>query len=69
MPFETRSPFVTSGIRLGSPALTTRGMREPEMGRVAGWIVAALESMDNETRLEEIRKQVEGFARSFPLFA
>ena len=69
VPFETRSPFVTSGIRLGSPALTTRGMKEPEMGRVAGWIVAALESMDNETRLEEIRKQVEGFARSFPLFA
>ncbi len=69
VPFETRSPFVTSGVRLGSPALTTRGMKVPEMEKVAGWIEAALESMDNETRLEEIRKQVEGFARSFPLFA
>jgi glycine hydroxymethyltransferase len=68
VPFETRSPFVTSGIRLGTPALTTRGMKVPEMEKVAGWIEAALESMDNETRLEEIRKQVEGFARSFPLF-
>lgn len=68
VPFETRSPFVTSGIRLGPPALTTRGMKEAEMERVAGWIVQILESLDNETRLESVRKEVEDFARQFPLF-
>jgi len=69
VPFETRSPFVTSGIRLGTPALTTRGMREAEMVRVAGWIVDALGNTTNETRLAEIRRDVETFARQFPLFA
>jgi glycine hydroxymethyltransferase len=69
VPFETRSPFVTSGIRLGTPALTTRGMNEPEMEQVAGWIVDALANLENETRLEEIRKDVGAFARQFPLFA
>ncbi len=68
VPFETRSPFVTSGIRLGPPALTTRGMKEPEMLTIAGWIVQALESMDNESRLEALRKEIEIFARQFPLF-
>jgi glycine hydroxymethyltransferase len=68
VPFETRSPFVTSGIRLGTPALTTRGMKDSEMLKVAGWIVQALESMDNESRLEAMRKDIEAFARQFPLF-
>lgn len=69
VPFETRSPFVTSGIRLGSPALTTRGMREPEMKRIVSWIDAAIQARDNETRLDEIRVEVEKFAREYPLFA
>ncbi|QLA18841.1 serine hydroxymethyltransferase [Desulfolutivibrio sulfoxidireducens] len=69
VPFETRSPFITSGIRLGSPALTTRGMGGPEMERIVGWIDAAIKARDNDTRLDEIRVEVEGFARQFPLFA
>jgi len=69
VPFETRSPFVASGIRFGTPALTTRGFKENDMLKVVEWIVAALEVMDNETKLDEIRKQVETFARGFPLFA
>ncbi len=69
VPFETRSPFVTSGIRLGSPALTTRGMGLAEMEKVAGWIVDTLGNLSNETRLAEIRRDVEAFARQFPLFA
>jgi glycine hydroxymethyltransferase len=69
VPFETRSPFVTSGIRLGTPALTTRGMTEQDMIRVVGWIVAALEKRENETALDSIRKEVEDFAVQFPLFA
>jgi len=69
VPFETKSPFVTSGIRLGTPALTTRGMKEDHMCKIAGWIVGVLTHMDNETTLAEIRSQVERFARQFPLFA
>jgi glycine hydroxymethyltransferase len=69
VPFETRSPFVTSGFRLGPPALTTRGMRTDDMRAVAKWIVEALESRDNETRLASIRREVEKFALRFPLFA
>ncbi len=69
VPFETRSPFVTSGVRLGTPALTTRGMKADDMRQVAKWIVAILESLDNESRLTEIRREVETFASQFPLFA
>ncbi|WP_045222558.1 serine hydroxymethyltransferase [Desulfonatronum thioautotrophicum] len=69
VPFETRSPFVTSGIRLGTPALTTRGMTEEHMLRVVEWIVAALEQRENESELRKIESQVRDFASQFPLFA
>jgi glycine hydroxymethyltransferase len=69
VPFETRSPFVTSGVRLGTPALTTRGMKTDDMRKVAKWIVAILQNLDNETRLAQINGEVEKFAGKFPLFA
>jgi len=69
VPFETRSPFVTSGVRLGTPALTTRGMKTDDMRRVGKWIVQVLQNLDNETRLTETRLEVEKFAGQFPLFA
>lgn len=69
VPFETRSPFVTSGVRLGTPALTTRGMKEKDMERVAGWIVDVLAHHDDARRLAAIRSDVEAFAEQFPLFA
>jgi glycine hydroxymethyltransferase len=69
VPFETRSPFVTSGIRLGTPALTTRGMREEHMLKVAQWIIRALEQRHNETELRRIEAEVRKFAAQFPLFA
>ena len=69
VPFETRSPMITSGVRLGSPALTTRGMKEKDMERVASWIVDALAHPDRESRLADISRQGEAFARQFPLFA
>lgn len=69
VPFETRSPFVTSGVRLGTPALTTRGMKTDDMRKVAKWIVAILQSLDNDTRLTQISGEVEKFAGKFPLFA
>ena len=69
VPFETRSPFVTSGVRLGTPALTTRGMKEAEMEKVAGWIVDVLSHHEDEGRLAAVRRDVEAFAAQFPLFA
>ncbi len=69
VPFETRSPFVTSGIRLGTPALTTRGMLPRDMRKIAAWIVESLESHNNETRLAAVCAKVEKFATGFPLFA
>ncbi|NDV26595.1 serine hydroxymethyltransferase [Desulfovibrio sp. JC010] len=69
IPFETRSPFVTSGVRIGTPALTTRGMKEEEMVKVAGWINAAIDSIGNDTKLKEISKEVAEFAKDYPLFA
>jgi len=69
VPFETRSPYITSGVRIGTAALTTRGMKEDDMLKVGGWIVDVLASYQNETRLGEIRADVEKFASRFPLFA
>ncbi|MCL1985192.1 MAG: serine hydroxymethyltransferase, partial [Betaproteobacteria bacterium] len=69
VPFETRSPFVTSGVRIGTPALTTRGMKEAEMRRVADWIAAALADIQNEQRLARIQEEVTRFALQYPLFA
>ena len=69
VPFETRSPFVTSGVRLGTPALTTRGMKEAEMRKVAEWIVATLGACDKQSRLAQIREEVRRFALQYPLFA
>ena len=69
VPFETRSPFVTSGFRLGTPALTTRGMNAAHMRKVAAWIVEALESRNNDSRLVAISRKVEKFSSTFPLFA
>lgn len=68
IPFETRSPFVTSGVRLGTSALTTRGFDEKDMGQIAGFITTILENRNNSQKLAEIHKQVEEFARQFPLF-
>ena len=69
VPFETRSPFVTSGVRLGTAALTTRGMKEDDMRTVGAFIVDAIEKRNDEAALAKISKNVEEFARQFPLFA
>lgn len=69
VPFETRSPFVTSGVRLGTAALTTRGMKEDDMRTVGAFIVEAIEKREDAAALEKISRNVEEFARQFPLFA
>jgi len=69
VPFETRSPFLTSGVRLGTPSLTTRGMKEIDMDQVSAWIVEVLQNTTDEARLQKINIAVEAFASKFPLFA
>ncbi|MBW2452629.1 MAG: serine hydroxymethyltransferase [Deltaproteobacteria bacterium] len=69
VPFDARSPFVTSGIRIGTPATTTRGLREAEMDQVAAWIDRALKNIDNDKELNEIRVEVKELCQQFPLYA
>ena len=68
IPFETLSPFKTSGIRIGSPAITSRGMGEKESRAIAELIVKALENYQNETILEEVRREVKALTDVFPLY-
>ncbi len=67
IPFDPRSPFDPSGIRLGTPALTTRGMKEPEMKTIAGWIDEAVQNWNNEEALSKIKAAVHELAKQFPL--
>lgn len=67
IPFEPRSPFDPSGIRLGTPALTTRGMKADNMVQIAGWIESALANKDNDQALAKLRDTVKAFVKSFPL--
>ncbi|MBP9120571.1 MAG: serine hydroxymethyltransferase [Ignavibacterium sp.] len=69
VPFDKRSPFVTSGIRVGTPALTTRGMKEKEMEVIASIINKAVSSFENEKTLNDLQEEVKKFTISFPLFA
>ena len=69
VPFETRSPFVTSGFRVGTPAATTHGLKEAEMEDVAGFIAEALANVADEARLAEIKGRVNALMRRFPLYA
>jgi glycine hydroxymethyltransferase len=69
VPGEQRSPFETSGLRIGTPALTSRGMREAEMRLIGDWIADILEDSDNEALRSKVRKAVGELTRSFPLYA
>jgi len=68
VPFETRSPFVTSGFRLGTAAMTTRGMVEKDMETIATLIDHALTKYDNESELEVVKQSVRGMMHKFPLY-
>jgi glycine hydroxymethyltransferase len=69
VPFDDKSPFVTSGIRIGTPAVTTRGMKENDMVNIVEWIDRLIMSPDDETMIAAVRSEVTAFAKSFPLFA
>ena len=68
IPYDTNPPMKASGIRIGTPALTTRGMREPEMRQIAVWIAEALEHRKDADKLANIRGQVLELAERFPLY-
>ena len=68
IPFDQNPPMVASGIRIGTPAVTSRGMGEPEMDAIAGMIARALASPDDDGMLASVRAEVEGLCRKFPLY-
>jgi glycine hydroxymethyltransferase len=69
IPYDTNPPLKPSGIRIGTPALTTRGMKEPEMRRIGAWITEALDKRNDDAALEKIRLEVADLANQFPLYA
>ena len=68
IPFDTQGPMVTSGIRLGTPALTTRGMKEEDMRQIAGLISSILKDKGNEARVKEVQEAVAVLCHKFPLY-
>ena len=68
IPFDTKSPFVTSGVRVGTPAVTTRGMKEPEMKIIASFIDKAVNNIENEQILLQIKNEVAELCWKFPLY-
>ena len=69
VPFETRSPFITSGVRIGTPAVTTRGMGEEEMRQIARWIKEVLDGRDDEAFLSRVKGQVRELCERFPFYS
>jgi glycine hydroxymethyltransferase len=68
VPYDDKSPFVTSGIRVGVPAITTRGMKEAEMGKVVDLIDEVLMNIDNETTINRVAQDVHKLMADFPLY-
>jgi glycine hydroxymethyltransferase len=68
IPFDPEKPTVSSGVRVGTAAITTRGMKVPEMAKVAGFIGKALDSHADMAALHKIRDEVKEFTKSFPLY-
>ena len=68
IPFDPQSPMITSGIRIGTPAMTTRGMKKSEMVTIAGLIVDALKNRDDDLRLKNIRAEIAALCAQFPLY-
>jgi glycine hydroxymethyltransferase len=69
VPNDPRPPMVTSGLRMGTPAVTTRGFREPEIERLAAWIADVLEDIADEARIDRVRGEVLELCRRFPVYA
>ena len=68
IPNETKSPFVTSGLRVGTPAVTSRGMKEAEMRQIGTWISAVVKDIKNETLIQKVNREVTAMAQKFPIY-
>jgi glycine hydroxymethyltransferase len=68
VPNENRSPFVTSGVRMGTPALTSRGMGAAEMQQIAGWVRETFDNFKDEAKLQAVAADVIQLSRRFPLY-
>jgi glycine hydroxymethyltransferase len=68
VPFDDQSPLITSGIRIGTPALTTRGMKEAEMKTIGGWIHEVLSDIKNAPKRREVRENIRALCKNFPLY-
>ena len=69
IPNDPRSPFVTSGVRIGTPSVTTQGMKEPEMAEIAGLIAEALRARGDDAALTNVRDRVADLCKRFPVYA
>ena len=69
IPNDPQSPFVTSGIRIGSPAITTRGFKEKQAAQVANWIADVIDNMADSNNLANIKKQVLDLCAKFPVYS
>jgi len=69
VPFDTESPFVTSGIRIGTPAITTRGLKEKDCVEIVNWIDEVITNADDETKLDKVKQNVQSKMKAYPLFA
>ncbi|MHA1790536.1 MAG: serine hydroxymethyltransferase, partial [Candidatus Helarchaeota archaeon] len=68
IPFEKRSPFITSGIRIGTPCITSRGMKENEMNIIANLITRVLNNINDKSVIEEVKKEVLKLCKDFPIY-
>lgn len=68
VPFDDKSPFVTSGMRIGTPAITTRGMKESEMEEIASFVDRVITNIDNDTKINQVAEEVLQLAERFPLY-
>lgn len=68
IPFETLSPFVTSGIRIGAPAVTTRGMKEKEMELIGNYIADVFENINDDNKIAEVKCKVKELCAAYPLY-
>ena len=69
VPNDPQSPFVTSGIRIGTPAITTRGFKQNECKQVATWMCDILDDIDNEEVIQNVREKVSALCAEFPVYA
>lgn len=68
IPYDPEKPMISSGIRIGTPAVTTRKMKEPQMEKIAGYIIEVLKNISNETVITNVKKEVTALCRQFPVY-